>query len=172
MLARRTGPEEVERLLDFQHDDLGHLLQDGRFCIFTHCPHLVPQLKGLSIVEAQVQLLLQRVRVLMTAHAYVARKQRRRAFHDVDVHHTRAQVQERHHLARRRLVVVLVAVLQRQGIDVDNSRASSGHREYVGVVQNLVLLDCHQQYIHLRAAHFFGQNLVVQADVGQIERNV
>src|ERR1700735_4761061 len=66
-----------------------------------------------------------RIRVLMSAYADVAGKQRSRALHDVDVHDAGAQVQERHHLARSRLVVVLVAVLQRERIDVHNSRGTT-----------------------------------------------
>src|SRR4029077_12637092 len=85
MLARRAGAEEVERLLDFEHDDFSHLLQDGLLGVFADGADLPAQLERLGIVEAQIQLLLQRVGVLMTAYADVAREQRRGALDDVDV---------------------------------------------------------------------------------------
>src|SRR6202041_108149 len=128
----------------------------------------VSQLQRLRVIEAQIQFLLQRVRVLVPAHTHVAGKQRRGAFHDVDVHYAGAQVQKRHHLPRSRLIVVLVAVLQGEGIDVHNSRRLARHREYVGVVQDLVLLDGDQQNIHLRIAGVFGKNLIVEVYIGQI----
>src|SRR5438552_17045943 len=96
----------------------------------------------------------------------VAREEGSGTIHDVAIHHAGAQVQQRDHLARRRLVVVLVAVLQREGINVHNSRSSSCHREYVGVVENLVLLDGDEKNVHLRTACVFGENLVVEIHVG------
>src|SRR2546425_466571 len=50
----------------------------------------------------------------MSAHADIAREQGGRPLHNVDVHYAGAKVQQRHYLARRGLIVVLVAVLQCQ----------------------------------------------------------
>src|SRR5206468_2272591 len=54
----------------------------------------------------------------MPADADIAREQGSSALHDVDIHHARAQVQQCDHLTRRRLVVVFVAVLQREGSEI------------------------------------------------------
>ena len=162
MLARSAGAEEVERLLNFEHNDFGHLLQDRRLRVILGRAHLASQLQRL---EAQIQFLLQRIGVLMPAHRNVAREQRRRAFHDVDVHHARTQVEQRDDLGRSGFIVELVAVLQCERIDIHNSRSFAGHREYVGVVQNLVFLDSHEQDVHLRTGRIVGKNLVVEVHV-------
>jgi hypothetical protein len=47
-----------------------------------------------------------------------------------------------------------------------------GHRVYVSVVQDLVLLDGHQQHVHLRVAGVFGEDLIVEVHIGQIEGNM
>ena len=78
----------------------------------------------------------------MPADAHVAREQGSGALDDVDIHHARAQVQKGNNLTGSRLVVVFVTVLQRERVNIYNSRSLPRHREYVGVVENLVLLDC------------------------------
>src|ERR1051326_7158199 len=108
----------------------------------------------------------------MTTNADVAWEQRCSSLHDVDVHDAGAEVEKCNNLGRGRLVVVLVAVLQSERVDVHDSGSFPGHREYVGVVENLVLLDGHKQYVHLRAGHVFRKNLIVEVHISQIERNV
>src|SRR5215468_6009868 len=108
----------------------------------------------------------------MPADADVAREQGSSALHDVDVHYAGAQVQQCDYLSWRRFVVVFVTVLQGEGIDVHNSRSSPSHREYIGVVENLVLLDGHEQNVHMWTAEVFGQNLIVEIYIGKIKWNV
>jgi hypothetical protein len=44
MLAGRRGPEEIKRLLDFEHDNFCHLLQDWQLRVFAHRANSAPQL--------------------------------------------------------------------------------------------------------------------------------
>ena len=54
------------------------LLQDRRLGVFADRAHLSSQLQRLRVFEAQVQFLLQRICVLMSADANVAGEERRR----------------------------------------------------------------------------------------------
>src|SRR5258708_2539613 len=96
MLAGSGGTEEVKGFLDFQHDDLRHLLQDRQLGIFADSANFLTKLERLGIVKTQIKLLLQRIGVLVSAHADVSGKKRGRAFDDVDVHYAGAQIQERY----------------------------------------------------------------------------
>src|SRR5262249_35959124 len=130
------------------------------------------QLEAFGVFKTQVELFLQRVRVLVAAYADVAGKQRRSPFHNVDVHHAGAQIQQGHGGIVRRLVVVLVTVLQSKSVNVHNRRRLAGQREHVGVVQNLVFFHSHQQHVHLRASTVRIQDFKIQVHVGDVERNV
>ena len=55
-------------------------------------------LQLLRILEAQIQFFLQRVGVLVAADRNVAREKRRPASDDIDVHHARADIQQRDYL--------------------------------------------------------------------------
>ena len=171
MLARSRGPEEVKRLLDLEHDNFRDLLQDRHLGVFRHRPNFTTKLQRLCIVKAKIELFLQRIRVLISAYTDVAWKQGRRAFHDVDIHDARPQIQQRNRGAGRGLVVVLIAVLQREGVNIDHRRSLAGQRQHVGVIQDLVFLHCHQQHIH-RIGAILGKDLVVHVYVGNVKGNV
>ena len=126
--------------------------------------------QAFRVLEAQVQFLLQRVRVLVAADAHVARKQRDAAANDVDVHHARADIQQRHRLACIRFVVDFKAILQTERIDVHDHRRFACLRQHVRVIQNLVFLHRHQQHVHLRVHGL--QQLITQIHVRDVERNV
>ena len=113
---------------------------------------------------------MQRVGVLIAADRNVARKQRNAAAHDIDVHHAGADVEQRDGLAGIGIVIHFEAVLQREGVDIHDRGILPRLRQHVGVIQNLVFLDRHQQNVHLRIHGL--EQLVIQVHVGNVERNV
>ena len=68
-------------------------------------PDVPPILSFSASSKLRSSSFLQRVGVLVAAHRNVAREERRPAADDVDVHHARANVQQRHHLRRIGLVI-------------------------------------------------------------------
>src|SRR5207302_6362704 len=85
VFAGSGSAEEIKGFLNLEHDDFRDLLQDRHLGVFAHRAHLVAQFQRFGIVEAEVQFLLQRVGVLVAAHANVAGNQRRGALDDVNV---------------------------------------------------------------------------------------
>ena len=122
--------------------------------IAVRCSSLTPgqsaaHFQFLGVFEAEVQLLLQRVGILVAAHGNVAGKQRSPAAHDIDIHHAGADVQQSDDLRRVRFVIHLEAVLQGEGVNIHHHWRLAGLRQHVGVVQNFVFLDGDQQNVHL-----------------------
>ncbi len=170
VFAAGGGPEEIESLLNFQNQDVGNRAQNGAAMLLGNSGNGFALLEPLGVLIAQVEFFLQRVGILISAHRNVAREQRDAAPHDIDIHDAGADVQQRHGLAGIGVVVQLVAVLQREGVDIHDRRRLAGLRQHVGVIQNLVLLHRHQQHVHLRIQRF--QQLVVEIHVGNIEGNM
>ena len=90
--------------------------------------------------------------------------------HDVDVHHAGANVEQGGHCVGRGIVVVLVAVLQGERVNIHDGRLAAAELQRVGVVEDLVLLDGHQQHVNGRRVQVVAQHLVVNVDVGSCRR--
>ena len=144
VLGRRGLPEEIESLLDFQHEDFGHRPQVGKFLVLRHVGNLKPLLQLFRILEAQVEFLLQRVGVLVPTHGDVAGEQRIAPPPDHDVHDAGADVEQRGHLIGRHFIVHLESVVNREPIVVDDRGNLAGLAQHVGVIQNLFALHRHQ----------------------------
>ena len=68
------------------------------------------------------------------------------------------------------IVVGLVAILERKSVNIDDRGVLPGLGNHVGVVQDLVFLNRHEQNVHLRVDGL--QQLMIEVHVGDVERNV
>ena len=94
------------------------------------------------------------------------------ALHHVDVHDGGADVQERHHAARVDPVVDLVAVLEGEDVHVHDRGVPARLRDRRRVLADLVLLDRDEQHVHVPARAAALDDLVVEGDVLDVERDV
>ncbi len=169
-LAGRGGAKKVKCLLNFEHQNVGYGPQNSSAVFLGDARDVLALFQSLRVFVAQVQLFLQRVRVLVASDGDVSCEQRDSAAHDVDIHHACPDVQQRNRLARVWIVVHLIAVLQRKGIDVHDRRILPGLSQNVRMIQDLIFLHRHEQNVQLRIHRL--KELVVKIHVGNVERDV
>src|SRR5205085_11245940 len=91
---------------------------------------------------------------------------------DVDVGHRCADVDQGQHLPLVDAVVHLVAVLQGEGVDVDQHRDLAGLADHRGVVVDLLLLHGDEDDVDVLAGAGGGEGDVVEVDVVDVEGDV
>ena len=123
VIGAGRAAEEVEGLLDLEQHVLGDGAEDGPRVLEVDAVDRRALLELLGAVVREVQFLLERLGVGVAANRDVAREQRLLAGDDVDVGRAGAGVDERDDRAGLDVVVGLVAVLQREGVDVDDDAA-------------------------------------------------
>src|SRR5262249_6897754 len=77
---------------------------------------------GFSLVECQAHFFLQQRRVLVSTERRIARENRSHTIQDVDVGRGRADVQQCYNMTWLWVVIKLVAILQRECVDIDDRR--------------------------------------------------
>src|ERR1700687_4207299 len=170
VLSARRGTAKVKGLLEFKRQYVRYAAQYLLFLLIGNGGQRFALFESLRVFKAQVQFLLQGVGVLVAANAHVASKQRHSTANDVDVHHARANVQQRDRLPRIRLIIHFKAVLQTESIDIHHHRRFPGLCQHVGVIQNLVFLYRHQQHVHLRIHGL--QQLIAEVHVRDVKRDM
>ena len=171
-LYRRGRFEKVEGLLNFEADDFV-----DRFYYVPGFRRLNPvrrlaMFERLSLSKTEVELFLNKVCVLMSPYADIAREEKIMSRDNVDGHNARAKVQQGYRGSSARLVINLVRVLQGEGIHVHYNRILSGHAYHAGVVCDLLLFDRDEKHVQVAGGGAFAQNLIVQIHVGNVEGDV
>ena len=166
------GVEEIDRLLELP----GHVLADAREDRLDALGGLAPDrlalLQRLGLLEVEGEGLLQGIRELVAAERDVAPEDRLAAREDVHVHHGGADVQQGHDAGRIEAIVDLVAVLQREDVDVDEAGSPSGLGHDVLVVVDLLLLRGDEEDAHRLPRSARVEDDVVEVDVVDVERDV
>jgi hypothetical protein len=131
-------------------------------------------LQFLRILHADVELLLDSLGILVAADGNVPGKGRHSVAKDIDVHDAGPEVDESDVLVRYDLVVDLVGILQSEGVKVHDDGVQSRLYDDVGVLVDLVLLDCDEEDVHLPFFRRFDrlQNLKVEIDVVNVKGDV
>ncbi len=125
---------------------------------------------GFGLLEAKSQAALQNVGELAAADRDVAGEQRTGALDDIHVHRRGTDIQKRDDLRFVRLVIDFVAVLECEGVDIDHDRLFAGELDSLAdIVDAFAFARCDQ---NLRRIGGRPRHLIIEADVGQIVRNV
>ena len=155
-------------------DVLVHRGQDRTDALRGNPVDLLAALQALGLVGGEVELLLDRVVVVIAADVDVAPVHRRSPVEHRDGRHRRADVHERDDVMGLEVVVRLEGVLQGEGGDVHGDRREPRLADHAAVVVDLVLLGGRQEDVHVplaREARTF-EDLVVEVHVLDVERDV
>ncbi|MFN7974520.1 MAG: hypothetical protein U0166_19575 [Acidobacteriota bacterium] len=152
----------------------GYRLDDGSDAARSDAVHALAELQPLGLVEADRELLLDGLGVLVAAHGDVAPEARHALLDDVDVHHRGADVDEGDDLVVLGRVVLLVSVLEREGVDVHDDGVLPRLGDDARVVVDLLFLHRDEQDVHVlgAAGALPLEDAVVQVDVLDVERDV
>src|SRR5579872_2222160 len=172
--VRRCGlPEKVKGLLDFKQKKLRNEVQVRGFGIRWNVGKLLTHFQLFGILKAEVQFLLQNVRVLIPPHGNVAREERHSTTCDVDVHQTGANIEQRNGLIGRGVITELKGVLQGKGINIHDGRRLISLLKDARVALNLFTLDRKKQHVQrIARSGRRTQNVIAQIHIREVETNI